>query len=199
MLREIVIPQVQDYTLRIPVEYLNTKVEILILPFTDEANDTLSDYPYQQGQSSRIIKELEGLTNFEDILVLSSKYIFSEKQVLVNRLRELFELYDDDDTDISIESLKTLLVFFSSIATDFNIPIMTLNENGIFQVSWRKSNSNLITLRFKNENLVDYVIFRPSHHIKKAIILNGSMNLFDCLEYIKDLNFMELIKGKIND
>lgn len=32
MLREIIIPQTQDYTVRIPKEYLNTQVEILVLP-----------------------------------------------------------------------------------------------------------------------------------------------------------------------
>jgi len=32
MLREIITPQTQDYTVKIPLEYLNTKVEILVLP-----------------------------------------------------------------------------------------------------------------------------------------------------------------------
>ncbi len=35
MLREIITPQTQDYTVKIPAEYLNTKVEILVLPFSE--------------------------------------------------------------------------------------------------------------------------------------------------------------------
>ncbi|MCX7096972.1 MAG: hypothetical protein NTV43_03585 [Methylococcales bacterium] len=38
MLREIITPKSQDYTLRIPAEYLNTKVEILVLPFVEPEN-----------------------------------------------------------------------------------------------------------------------------------------------------------------
>ena len=38
MLREIITPKSQDYTLRIPAEYLNTKVEILVLPFVEKEN-----------------------------------------------------------------------------------------------------------------------------------------------------------------
>jgi hypothetical protein len=36
MLREIITPQTQDYTVKIPAEYLNTKVEILVLPFSED-------------------------------------------------------------------------------------------------------------------------------------------------------------------
>ena len=45
MLREIITPKSQDYTLRIPAEYLNTKVEILVLPFVEQENvvDTSTD------------------------------------------------------------------------------------------------------------------------------------------------------------
>jgi hypothetical protein len=38
MLREIITPKSQDYSLRIPAEYLNTKVEILVLPFVEKEN-----------------------------------------------------------------------------------------------------------------------------------------------------------------
>jgi hypothetical protein len=33
MLREIICPQIEEYMLHIPPEYLNKKVEILVLPF----------------------------------------------------------------------------------------------------------------------------------------------------------------------
>lgn len=33
MLREIITPQSDEYTIHIPKEYINTKVEILVLPF----------------------------------------------------------------------------------------------------------------------------------------------------------------------
>ena len=38
MPREIITPQSQEYMLRIPAEYLNTKLEILVLPFVEPEN-----------------------------------------------------------------------------------------------------------------------------------------------------------------
>jgi len=41
MLREIITPQTQDYTVKIPLEYLNTKVEILVLPLDGQEFEML--------------------------------------------------------------------------------------------------------------------------------------------------------------
>ncbi len=135
-----------------------------------------------------IVEKLENLTNIEDILVFSKETFVGKKQPLVNRLIKLLDLHDADDSEISIESLKSMLAFLIAIAINFKIPSMTLNENGIFHLNWRKDNFNLITLRFKKESSLDYVIFRPSQHIKKPIILKGCMNLFDFTQYLKRLN-----------
>ncbi|CAA6801299.1 MAG: Unknown protein [uncultured Sulfurovum sp.] len=35
MLREIITPQSDEYMIHIPKEYINTKVEILVLPFAE--------------------------------------------------------------------------------------------------------------------------------------------------------------------
>ncbi|MFZ2727590.1 MAG: hypothetical protein WAX77_15145 [Methylococcaceae bacterium] len=43
MLRKIITPQTQDYTLRIPAEYLNTQIEILVLPFDNKEDDSDTD------------------------------------------------------------------------------------------------------------------------------------------------------------
>ncbi len=39
MLREIIIPNTEAYTIHIPKEYVNKKIEILILPFSCKKND----------------------------------------------------------------------------------------------------------------------------------------------------------------
>jgi len=41
MIREIIKPQKEEYTIHIPKEYLNHKVEILILPFDDTSKELL--------------------------------------------------------------------------------------------------------------------------------------------------------------
>ena len=71
MLREIITPQTQDYTVKIPLEYLNTKVEILVLPFSEnkvnrpshqtKMNDLrqlLKNYPVGNRSSSEIDQQI---------------------------------------------------------------------------------------------------------------------------------------------
>lgn len=60
MLREIITPQAQYYMLRIPAEYLNTKVEILVLPFPDKEN-------YHIGNSASLIKKTAGILSSQKI------------------------------------------------------------------------------------------------------------------------------------
>jgi len=71
MLREIITPQTQDYTVKIPLEYLNTKVEILVLPFSENQANTslhqrktsdlrqlLRNYPVGNRSSSEIDQQI---------------------------------------------------------------------------------------------------------------------------------------------
>ncbi len=51
MLRQIIKPQKTDYTIRIPDEYINQKVEILILPYKEP-----SDAENKASKGSRAIK-----------------------------------------------------------------------------------------------------------------------------------------------
>jgi hypothetical protein len=72
MLREIITPQTQDYTVKIPLEYLNTTVEILVLPFSEhsansqlprkEVNDVrqlLKRYPVGDRSSAEIDAQIK--------------------------------------------------------------------------------------------------------------------------------------------
>jgi hypothetical protein len=89
----------------------------------------------------------------------------------VNRLIKLLDLHDvDDDGEISIESLKSMLAFLIVIAIDFKIPSMTLNENGIFHLNWRKDNFNLITLRFKKERVLLTMLYLDLANTSKSLL-----------------------------
>ena len=60
MLREIIIPQSQNYTVQIPLEYLNTQVEILVLPFTEKEGKSIVE-------SVDIIKKTAGILSAQKI------------------------------------------------------------------------------------------------------------------------------------
>jgi len=48
MLREIITPKAQEYTLKIPAEYLNTQVEILVLPLNEQEIKPSKKYSKQE-------------------------------------------------------------------------------------------------------------------------------------------------------
>jgi hypothetical protein len=63
------------------------------------------------GSFTSFLDKIKTLTNIEDILKLS-KIKFSNKQELINRVTQLIDLYDEEDINISINSLKSIFIFF---------------------------------------------------------------------------------------
>ena len=61
MLREIIIPKKRDHVIEIPAEYLNKKVEILVLPID---NDTISE---AVSDNADIIKKTSGILKSRNI------------------------------------------------------------------------------------------------------------------------------------
>lgn len=142
-------------------------------------------------------KKLESVMLLYEAITLSEAFFSETKKYLFKRIKELSDLFDEEDEDgeISVGSLKSMLTFLFSI-NEFSKPVLTLNENGTFQISWKKDNNNLVILRFKEEESLDYVIFRSSKYEQKPIILNGKMNIFDFKDYFVKLDVYAQISKK---
>lgn len=113
---------------------------------------------------------------------------------LFNRLTNLIQIAaEENEPEISAHSLKGLL-FFLYLLKEFSKPKITLNDAGLFEISWQQSRSDDLTISFKDTNTLSYVIFRPSHYTEKRIVLNGSMNLLDFKDYISALQ-LQTYKG----
>jgi len=111
------------------------------------------------------------------------------------RIEDLVRLSEEDgDCPTSIESLKCMLKFFEAIRPGFYNPQITLNENGSFQASWKKGDTNLVTARFRDKEEIDYVIFQPSKYRSRPIIYNGNMKLLDFWNFLIRLNLTGLIR-----
>jgi hypothetical protein len=133
--------------------------------------------------------EIDKLSTFEEILKYGIEAIKLKDDYFFNRIRELKELCDsEEDYDVSLESFKTMFLFVEAIGSISKPSSLTVSENGIFHLEWEKDRNNSITLRFKKDYFSDYVIFKPSSHISKRIILNGSMYVLDLIDYLNDLN-----------
>ncbi|MBF0376513.1 MAG: hypothetical protein HQK72_03415 [Desulfamplus sp.] len=100
---------------------------------------------------------------------------------LFDRLTELKQL--EEDGEISLDSLKSMLLFLLSIK-NLKKPVITLNDMGIFQASWKKDRNNLLTTSFIKNWSLNYVLFRPSRYASERIILNGVMNVLDFKDYL---------------
>ncbi|VXD17927.1 conserved hypothetical protein [Planktothrix serta PCC 8927] len=134
---------------------------------------------------------IDKLSTFEEILKYGIDAIKLKDDYLFNRIRELKELCDseeDEDYEISLESLKTMFLFLEAIGSIFKPSSLTVSETGLFYLEWERDRNNSITLRFKKDYFLDYVIFKPSLHINKRITFNGSMYALDLIDYLNDLN-----------
>lgn len=83
-------------------------------------------------------------------------------------------------------SLELLRIMFSFVDLLGKPNGTTINES--FTLGWELENQNSVVLRFKNEELLDYLILKPNPdpNIKKRIILNGSMSPSELLSFIKE-------------
>jgi len=131
---------------------------------------------------------LSKLRDFYKIISLfKSKYSVSQ-QFIFERLLTLKQMveYETED-ELSLESLKGLLCFLYLIK-DFNEPVISINDSGDFQLNWHTDRNNLLTLSFKENYVLHYVIFTPSSYTFKRIIFNGQMDIIDFKDYLIKLD-----------
>ncbi|WP_204103208.1 MULTISPECIES: hypothetical protein [Spirulina sp. CCY15215] len=133
--------------------------------------------------------KIDKIVTFEEILNYGLDFIKLKDDYFSKRIRELKELCDlEEDDELSLESLKTMFLFIGSLENITKPSSLTVSESGLFYLEWEKDKNDSLTLRFKKDYYLDYVIFKPSLYINKRIILNGSMYVLDMIDYINDLN-----------
>lgn len=158
-------------------------------------NSELAPHSRKERKKDGIIESLVSSNAINELIELSQNIAFRNAKTITRRLANLIELYDEEDISISIESLKTMLVFMASLPSMSSRPSLTLNEYGTFQASWKKDNKNLTTLRFKEGSGLDYVVFQESQHSVTPVILNGHMNVLDFIEYLQNLKLVRILEG----
>jgi len=126
--------------------------------------------------SYHIRDEIDRLSTFDQLLSYCTNTIRLKDDYWLSRLQELKELCDlEEDYDLSLESLKTMVLFLGAIPTISKPTSLTVNENGQLHVEWEKDRNNSLTLRCKENYFLDYVLFKPSLYVDKRTILKGSI------------------------
>jgi len=127
--------------------------------------------------------EIDKLLTFEEILTYGIDRIKLPDDYFFNRISELKELCaSEEDYDLSLESLKTMFLFIGAMGSISKPSSLTVSETGLFYLEWEKDRNNSITVRFKTDYFLDYVICKPSLHIDKRIVFNGSIYALDLTE-----------------
>jgi hypothetical protein len=173
-------------------DFSETKENEIIITtnnLTNRIEEHKPEKPGVQEKKSISIDEINQLSTFDEIVKYGINAIELKGDYLFNRIYELKELCDEEeDCDLSLESLKSMFLFIGTIANISKPSSITVSESGLFYLEWEKDRNNSITMRFKKDYFLDYVIFRPSSHTSKRIILNGSMNTMDFIDYLNSLN-----------
>ena len=133
------------------------------------------------------MNSLSKKTDFNEIINISESEYPEIQKYIFHRLMNLNTMSNSEKNDkFSLESLNGLLAFLYSIKT-FKKPTITLNDLGYLQLNWKRDKNNLLTVNFKENYFLNYVVFMPSQYNSKRIILNGAMNILDFKHYLSKL------------
>jgi len=181
-------PDLKKYSSEECSERLSKKIELAVVNkqyFVNGYNPVLvTNSDDTVGLTSRLQKtpnfemSLVQLHKLDELLAFSQKVFTGQQRYLAQRIQELLDLCAEDDEVIaSVSSLKSMLLFLLKL-TNFSPPGMTVSEDGLFHLHWKKESFHLVTLRFKVEHL-DYVVFLPSRESNHPIVLNGKIGILD--------------------
>lgn len=170
-------------------ENKENKILLTTKNLTNIIQEHKTDSKEKSQNKSIKIDELDKLSTFEEIVKYGINIINFQDDYFVNRINELKEICNlEEDYDISLESLKSMFLFVGRVGKISKPSSITVSENGLFYVKWQKDRKNSITVRFQKDYFLDYVMFKPSSHTNKRIILHGSMSVMDLVDYLNDLN-----------
>lgn len=145
--------------------------------------ESLNKKPPLYSNANKFKSRIESIFKFSELIEFTRNNF---PNYLAERISELKN--SDPEEEVSIDSLKSMLLFLFSIRK-FKKPTITLNDMGIFQTRWKTDRNNSMTTSFIENWSLNYVIFKPSRHASKRIILNGKMNVLDFKDYLVDIKF----------
>jgi len=180
-------PNLKEYSSEEYGEHSSKKTELVVVSKQCYANDgyesvTNSDNTVASFSIPRKMPTVEHslvqLHELDELLAFSQEVFTGQQCYLAQRIQELLDLCaEDEEVTVSADSLKSMLLFLMKLQK-INLVDMTVSEEGLFHLQWKKANFHVATLRFKPSYL-DYVVFLPSQESNHPIVLNGKMGVFD--------------------
>ncbi len=162
-------------------ETTNLTSKIICTTFSFLPEKRVNDEPESLTRSLEKILDINELIHF-------GKRVFPEsKQYLFELLTELIEEFDlEEGDDLSVGSLKGMLLFLYSLKK-FKEPDISISETGLFYLDWEEEMNNSLTVRFRDDFILEYSLFQPSNHTDKLNIKNGKVHVLDFKEDLSKL------------
>jgi len=130
-------------------------------------------------QQKDFYNSLETISDKNDLISFAKRRFPKSKQYFLDLLTEAIkDFYEEEDTEISIESLKGILFFLYSL-TKFKKPDISICETGLFYIDWEEEKNNSLTVRFKEDFFIEYSLFQPCEYSEKWNIRNGMVHILN--------------------
>lgn len=144
-------------------------------------------YSWTQEDLTILQIKLTQLLTFEDLITFGKLNINDKDNYISHRITELRVLCEEDNDEISLNSLRTLLFILTVVGKISRPTSITVSESGLFYVEWEVSRESSITLCLKEHYFVQYVIMVPDNN-KGRKSLNGQLYSNEFLKYLSTLN-----------
>ena len=168
--------------------------------FIVKANPIDSSFTGLESEHDSIFKARETLRKISaiDELLEYGKKIFPKSKLFLLELiqEELKSFLEEEDSSSNegrevqermIGSLKSMLLFLFALKR-FKEPEISVGESGLFYLDWEEELDNSLTVRFKNDFMLDYSLFQPSAYANKLTVRNGKLPVLDFKNDLSRLN-----------
>jgi len=99
---------------------------------------------------------------------------------------------EEDELPISLGSLKFFIGFIKDIKPDK--PSVVVTSNGFMQAQWKIDNSNLLTIIFKPEGEISFLLFNPNpRNPQKIRRISGAMLIDELVDSMEPLGIAQVL------
>ena len=132
------------------------------------------------GLDTQIVLQLNHADSVSEVIDIAYKNLSQNPsgEAIIKRLQNIIDIAKGDGIDLSVNSLKGMILFLST-APYIRKPAITVDDDGIFYTSWRKTLKEKVIVSFENEQILNYVIFQPSQYTDNRVVLDGTANILD--------------------
>ena len=137
----------------------------------------------------KLKEKLSFVNNYDMIIKIAMCHLDISNKDLFDRIKYLKEkINKDEELNLNLDSLKCMMLFL--VCERFIKPTITFIN--YFQCNW-KINNTIITISFKENFTVNFVIIKNIEDTKNLETINGKMSLLSFIKLLIDTGYYNFI------